>query len=111
MSDYFDRLFRYVSEQTYRHKLTDTLIAILRTPILWGEAISVYGPTGIRSCNCTSSHSVKLGVFFTDEKLFTVQASCPTKSQNDLLYATVATKKRDISTAVSQTRVPISACP
>jgi len=43
MSDYFDRLFRYVSEQTYRHKLTDTLIAILRTPIRWGEAISVYG--------------------------------------------------------------------
>ena len=34
-------------------------------------------------------------IFFTDEKLFTVAA--PMNSQNDQVYAPLATKKRDIS--------------
>ena len=49
-------------------------------------------------------------IFFTDEKLFTVAA--PMNSQNDRVYAPLATKKRDISANnVYCARVPRSASP
>jgi len=53
-----------------------------------------------------SEHEVGF-IFFTDEKLLTVAP--PMNSQNDRVYAPVATKKRDVSAiAVSYARVPLS---
>jgi len=45
---------------------------------------------GICSCNWTSSQSMKLGLFFPDEKLFTVT---PKNLHNSVMYAVVVTKK------------------